>query len=639
MALNPEQASAVAHRGSGLLVLAGAGSGKTRVITARIKALVDEGVPPYRILAVTFTNKAAKEMRHRLSQMGVSEDVWIGTFHATGVRVLRMFCEMVGYQKNFTIYDGDAQKALIKALLADVDTRGRKVADGLVLHYISQFKSADKGPECVMHEDSIVFGDTMQKIVREVYERYEEALKRSNAMDFADLLLNTVRILRKAKGTPAEKLLTRFQHVMVDEFQDTNNIQMEMADLFGSNGELCVVGDDDQSIYGWRGANPDGMMDFAKRPGVKLVKLEENYRCTAPILDCANTVIAKNRKRLGKTLRANKDGELVKVHMLGTERDEARQLALSITKPFGNHAVLYRTHAQSRPIEEALRRDAIPYTIVGGLRFYDRTEVKDVLAYFRLAVNPKADIDLLRVANKPARGMGGKTMGALKTAAAKKGVTMYEALKGAEDDKAQGLYKVMCDLADARQSSLGLLEFFDVVQRVTGYKAALIKSAKESKSIAVREKAQSQIENVNELASDVATYALDNPGATVDSYIEHVALVSSFDKETGPSVSLMTIHASKGLEFEHIHLVGFEEGLLPHANSVKAAQDQGKWQEIEEERRLTYVAITRAKAKLDITMVRMRTKGGRMDRAVPSRFFDELPEGRFRKLGFKDSDL
>jgi DNA helicase-2/ATP-dependent DNA helicase PcrA len=634
MGLNAEQARAVRHRGSGLLVLAGAGSGKTRVITTRIKTLVDEGVPEDRILAVTFTNKAAREMRERLGKMGVSDDVWIGTFHATGVRVLRMFADQAGYGRNFTIYDGDAQKALVKALLADV-RGGEKLADGLVLHYISQLKGQDRGPEFVEHSDSIV-PRPMRRAVREVYERYEEALRRSNAMDFADLLLNTVRLLRGARGTPAERMLTKFQHVLVDEFQDTNAIQMEMADLFATRGTLCVVGDDDQSIYGWRGADPDGMMRFARRPGVEIVKLEENYRCAAPILDCANAVIARNSKRLGKTLRANKQGELVRVHLLSSEREEARQVALSIRKPYGEHAVLYRTHAQSRPIEEALRREAIPYTIVGGLRFYDRAEVKDVLAYFRLAVNPKADVDLLRVANKPARGMGAKKMGALKTAAAKKGVTMYEALKESSEEKAQGLHGVLRDLAGARHSSLGLLEFFDKVMRITGYKAALVRTAKESKSQAQKEKAQGQIENVNELASDVATFAEDNPGATVEDYVEHVSLVSSFDKESGPSVSLMTIHASKGLEFEHVHLVGFEEGLLPHGNVVKEAKEKRDPSLVEEERRLAYVAITRAKDKLDITMARMRTKAGKMDRTTPSRFFDELPEGRYRRLGFKD---
>jgi len=634
MSLNPEQNEAVAHRGGGLLVLAGAGTGKTRVITHRIADLVSEGVEPRRILAVTFTNKAAKEMRERLSKMGVSDEVWIATFHATGARLLRMYPELVGYKKNFTIYDGDDQKALVRALLADVDTRGKKVAEGLVLHFLSQLKGNDRSPKDVERDDSGV-PRGLQRIVKEVYERYEEALLRSNAMDFTDLLLNTVRLLRNAKGTPAEHMLTKFQHVMVDEFQDTNGIQMEMADLFATKGELCVVGDDDQSIYGWRGANPDGMMDFADRPGVKLVKLEENYRCTTPILDCANAVIAHNSKRLGKTLRPNKEGELVRVSLLGNDQAEALQVASTISYPWGDHAVLYRTHAQSRPIEEALRAKGIPYTIVGGLRFYDRSEVKDVLAYFKLAVNPQADVDLLRVANKPARGMGAKKMGSLKTFAAKRSLCTFDALAESGDEKAIELREILLQLGRAKHSAMSLLDFYDSVMQVTGYRDALEKTAAGSKSIVQREKAQQRIENVNELANDLSTYQSEHVGVTVEDYLEHVALVSSFDKETGEkAVPLMTIHAAKGLEFPHVHLVGFEEGLLPHANSVKAAEEKGKLNEIEEERRLTYVAITRAKDKLDITLTRIRSRQGRPDRAEPSRFLSELPDGRFKKIGF-----
>ena len=633
MSLNAEQARAVAHRGGGLLVLAGAGTGKTRVITQRIGALVDEGVEAKRIIAVTFTNKAAKEMRERLSKMGVSSDPWIGTFHATGLRILRMHCELVGYQKNFTIYDDDSQKALVKALLADVDTRGKKITEGLVHHFVQGLKGRDLGPKDVERDDSGI-PRMFERIVKEVFSRYEESLLRSNAMDFADLLVNTVRLLRKAEGTPAGWLVDRFRHVLVDEFQDTNGIQMEMADLLGRQGELCVVGDDDQSIYGWHGANPDGMMDFAKRPGVMLVKLEENYRCTTPILDCANAVIANNTKRLGKTLRPNKDGELVRISLLSDDRSEASQVAGSIAAPWGNHAVLYRTHAQSRPIEEALRAKAIPYTIVGGLRFYDRSEVKDVLAFFRLAVNPKADMDLLRVANKPSRGMGPKKMGSLKTFAARNKLCTFDALKESGDEKAGELRELLIQLARAKHEAMSLLDFFDEAMRITGYREGLEKTVKSSKSIVQREKALSKIENVDELANDLSTYQMTHVGATVDDYLEHVALVSSFDKESGPAVSLMTIHAAKGLEFPHVHLVGFEDGLLPHVNSIKAAETKGDIREIEEERRLTYVAITRAKDRLDITLTRMRSKQGRPERAVPSRFLVEFPDGRFKKAGF-----
>lgn len=904
MALNEEQNRAVKHRGSGLLVLAGAGTGKTRVITHRIADLVEEGVEARRILAVTFTNKAAKEMRARLSKMGVSEDVWIGTFHATGLRMLRMHPELVGYEKNFTIYDDSSQKALVKALLADVDTRGLKVTENLIHSLIQQMKGKDKGPKEVEHEDSPI-PYALRRIVREVFDRYEEALLRSNAMDFADLLINTTRLLRNAKGTKAEWLIGRFKHVLVDEFQDTNSVQMEMVDLLASNGETCVVGDDDQcqpegtmvltpdgevpietlqegdlvvswdrpnkelrsngrkvlktasriyegdlheigtpdavtratpnhkffvrwadredlgatvvylmyrkdlgyrvgwcqlhrsdgafhfgqrmklekadagwvlacfrdrseasiyesvvavkygiptvtfeipqggktaslyttegvkrifaaadtasgsrclrehwlqphlpfwpppdpgkkhtvfqcyaanilpdlmlvpsmksrgewekitrkyavsyqgevhslevekdgtyvadgvvthnSIYGWRGANPDGMMDFNARPGVELVKLEENYRCTKPILDCANAVIANNSKRLGKTLRPNKDGDLVRVTLLYDERSEAKAVADSIKAPWENHAILYRTHVQSRPLEEALRLQAIPYTIVGGLRFYDRAEIKDVLAYFRLAVNPKADMDLLRVANVPSRGMGPKKMGALKTAAAKKRLTMFEALKDSDEEKSLALRKILIDLAKAKNTAFTLLDFYDSMMTLTGYKAALEKTTK-SKSLAQRDKAQQKLDNVNELANDLSEYTMAHPGATVDDYLEHVALVSSFDKESGPSVCLMTIHASKGLEFPHIHLVGFEDKILPHFNSIKAADEMGKHQEIEEERRLTYVAITRAKDQLDITLAQVRSKSGRREIAIPSRFLKELPKGRhtFKGVG------
>ena len=633
MALNEEQNRAVKHRGSGLLVLAGAGTGKTRVITHRIVDLVNDGIENRRILAVTFTNKASKEMRERLSKMGVSEGVWIGTFHAIGLRMLRMHCELVGYKKNFTIYDDGSQKALVKALLADVDTRGKKISENLVHHYIQQLKGKDQGFKEVEHEDSLV-PRSLRRIVTEVFARYEEAMLRSNAMDFADLLLNTTRLLRKADGTEAGWLLGRFKHVLVDEFQDTNAIQMEMVDLLATSGETCVVGDDDQAIYGWRGANPDGMMEFNARPGVELVKLEENYRCTAPILDCANALIHHNNKRLGKTLRPNKDGDLVRVSLFSDDRTEATAVSKSIKNPWGDHAILYRTHAQSRPLEEALRLHGIPYTIVGGLRFYDRAEIKDVLAYFRLAVNPKADMDLLRVANVPSRGMGPKKMGALKTFSARKHLCMFDALKESEDEKAIALRKILLDLAKAKHTGFTLLDFFDSMMGITGYRDALTKTIKGSKSIVQREKAQQKMDNVNELANDLSQYTMEHPGATVEDYLEHVALVSSFDKESGPAVSLMTIHASKGLEFPHIHLVGFEENLLPHFNSIKAAEEKGKYQEIEEERRLTYVAITRAKDQLDITLARMRSKAGRPERAVPSRFLREFPDGRHRLLGF-----
>jgi DNA helicase-2/ATP-dependent DNA helicase PcrA len=365
------------------------------------------------------------------------------------------------------------------------------------------------------------------------------------------------------------------------------------------------------------------------------VKLEENYRCTAPILDCANAVIAKNTKRIGKTLRAHKEGELVRVTMLSDDRAEAQAVARSIKAPWGDHAILYRTHAQSRAIEETLRLHGIPYTIIGGLRFYDRAEVKDMLAFCRLAVNPLADMDLLRVANKPTRGMGAKKVGALKTLASRKGTCMYEALKESSDDKASvNLHRILTEIARARHSAVTLLDFYEEVMRLTGYREALVRTAAKSDSPAQREKAQFQLDNVDELSNDISSFSSQHHGASVDDYLEHVALVSSFDKEGGPVVSLMTIHAAKGLEFPHVHLVGFEEGLLPHINSIKIENLKERAAAIEEERRLAYVAITRAKDHLDVTLVRMRAHQGRPDRAEPSRFLDELAQGRYRRLGF-----
>ena len=479
-----------------------------------------------------------------------------------------------------------------------------------------------------LHESDVP--ESLHDIVGEVFRRYEEGLKRSNAMDFADLLLNTVRLLRRGEKSGAAWLLTRFRQVLVDEFQDTNKLQMDMVDLLASNGEVCVVGDDDQAIYSWRGADPSGMFRFAERPGVETVKLEENYRSTPSILDCANGVIVRNVRRLGKVLRPNKVGELVRVTRLDNERHEAQFVARKIVGPtWARYAVLYRTHAQSRALEEALRQRGIPYTIIGGLRFYDRAEIKDVLAYFRLAVNPRSETDLLRVANKPARGVGPKKVGALKTLSVTRGVGLYEALKDTGDEKIDGLLGVLEALGRARHACATPLDFFDAVMRTTGYRESLDRVAHRSRSLVQKEKARTRMDNVDELANDLSTYSSDHLGASVEDYLEHVALISSVDKDSGPVVSLMTIHAAKGLEFPHVFLVGFEEGLLPHANSIRESEETRDPSAIEEERRLAYVAITRAMDHLDVLMTRRRARMGRTEGAAPSRFFSDFPRGRF----------
>lgn len=615
--LNKAQDKAVRHNGKGLLVLAGAGTGKTRVITHRIAELVKNRVDPSRILAVTFTNKAAREMKERLKQMGVPEGPWIGTFHATGARILRNYPEDLGYQKGFSIYDEDSQKALVKAILDDHEN-GENVAPGLAHSYITYAKDCgydwqelDKTPVPDRHLD----------LMREVMQKYQKLLLDCNAMDFADLLGKTLELL-KMEGGPAAWLTSHFQHVLVDEFQDTNKVQLELTGLLGKHAQICVVGDDDQSIYSWRGADPRNMMEFSQREEVEVVKLEENYRSTKPILACANTLIAKNSGRLGKTLQCAKEGNKVIVMRLRTERDEADFVASRISPPWGEHAVLYRTHALSRGFEEALRRHGIPYTIIGGTRFYDRSEIKDMLAYMRLALNPSSDVDLLRISNKPARGMGAKTIAAIKTVASDRGLSMHNVLGTSSKPKLVAFRQIIDSLIAKREAPLR--EFYDHMIEATGYRAALEKTVNESKSKDTAAKAETRIENIDELASDMTQYAEDNPGATLEQYVEHVMLVSSMDKESGPVVSLMTIHASKGLEFPHVHLVGFEEGLLPHINSIRDAELKKDQSPIEEERRLAYVAITRAMRDLDITFVTARMLYGQTTNPTPSRFLGGL---------------
>lgn len=615
--LNEAQGKAVRHDGKGLLVLAGAGTGKTRVITHRIAELVKARVDPTRILAVTFTNKAAREMKHRLKEMGVPDGSWIGTFHATGARILRNYPEDLGYQKGFSIYDEDSQKALVKAILDDHEN-GESIAPGLAHSYITYAKDCgydwrdlDKTPVPDRHLD----------LMREVMQKYQKLLMDCNAMDFADLLGKTLELL-KMEGGPATWLTSHFQHVLVDEFQDTNRVQLELTDLLGKHAQICVVGDDDQSIYSWRGADPRNMMDFSQRDEVTTVKLEENYRSTKQILACANTLIAKNSGRLGKTLRCSKDGNKVTVMRLRTERDEAEYVASRIAPPWGDHAILYRTHALSRGFEESLRRHGIPYTIIGGTRFYDRSEIKDLLAYMRLALNPSSDVDLLRISNKPTRGMGAKTIAAIKTVASERGLTMHHVLGTSKKPKLVAFRQVIDSLVAKREAPLR--EFYDHLVEVTGYRAALEKTANESKSGDAASKAETKMENVDELASDMEQFAEDNPGATLEQYVEHVMLVSSMDKESGPVVSLMTIHASKGLEFPHVHIVGFEEDLLPHINSVRDSEINKDQAPIEEERRLAYVAITRAMRDLDITFVMARMLYGKTTNPSPSRFLGGL---------------
>lgn len=633
MSLNETQLGVVCQRGSNLLVLAGAGTGKTRVITHRIASLVKDGLDPRNILAVTFTNKAAKEMRTRLEKMGVSMDwmtgPWLGTFHSIGLRILKLHALDLGYTKDFSIYDEDAVEAIIKTLVADV--RGAdKLSPGLVRTWISGAK--DSGMDSTGLAE---YGLPPRVIgpVSEVFKRYTAELKRANAMDFADLLGNTVRLLRMGDTGPAAWVLRKFKQVLVDEFQDTNRLQMTMVDLISAHSELCVVGDDDQTLYSWRNADPAGMMRFSQRPGVVTIKLETNYRSTGPIIDCANAVIAKNVGRLGKVLQSQRgSGEPVRVTRLLDEKEEATHVASRISGPqWGDHAILYRTHAQSRTLEEALRLRGIPYTIVGGLRFYDRSVIKDMFSYYRLGANPKSDVDLIRIANRPARGIGAKTMGVLKTSATKQGLSMYEALLKSTDPKLGRLRDLLNTIIAA--TSQPLPDFHKTVLQASQYRVALEDTARTSSSASQKEMAISAIENVDELTNDIASYVAEHPRASLATYLEHVALVSSFDRETGPAVSLMTVHAAKGLEFPRVFLVGCEEGILPHANALQAFEVDRNTGPLEEERRVFYVAVTRAMDRLEMTLTHRRTKTGKSEQAMPSRFLRDLPKGRLVAKG------
>lgn len=609
--------------------MAGAGTGKTRVITHRIADLTKSGVHPSEILAVTFTNKAAKEMKTRLKKMGVDiESLWIGTFHSIGARVLRMHAPRVGYERNFTIYDEDDQKQLFRAICGELGTDDKGLSHGMCKSFVTYAKECGYGPSEI-HKTAVP--EKFLMLVQEVYEKYTKALRASNAMDFADLLLYTIDVLNG--GGSAASLTTRFKHVLVDEFQDTNRLQISLVELFGSEAQICVVGDDDQSIYSWRGADPRCMIDFSDRWHVKVVKLEENYRCTQHILDCANTLIKRNVERLGKTLRTRKVGDKVKLKGVSNERTEADYVAINVKQPWSSNAVLYRTHRQSRAIEEGMRKYGIPYKIIGGLRFYDRAEIKDMMSYMHLAMNPRSDLNLIRIANRPARGIGAKAVGQLKSKAIEDGISMFDALKEIEHKKLANLRHILIDIMKARQQPL--LDFYKFIIERTGYREALVRTSAESSSKDQQEKAQTKVENVDELGSDIASYVSMYPDGDLERYLEHVSLMSSNDEETEDHVSLMTIHAAKGLEFPQVFLVGFEEGLLPHINSIRAFEVDRDPNHIEEERRLAYVAITRAMDNLHITVTHVRSIMGRLEASVDSRFLDDLPRENIEPDGIR----
>ena len=629
--LNPQQAEAVINTEGPMLIMAGAGSGKTKVLTCRVANLLQKGVRPYRILAITFTNKAAAEMRERVNNMSgpAAKDVWLFTFHAFCARFLRMEIDKLpGYNKNFAIYDTDDTKKLIKGILKELNIDDNRFSPNKILNKISEAKNKLIDAEHFSQSiDSVDFND---KKVAEVYERYQTQLKLNNALDFDDLLMLSIKLLQENKEV-REKYQDSFDYLLVDEYQDTNHAQYLLTKfLAAKHRNICVVGDADQSIYGWRGADIQNILDFEKDyPDAKVIKLEQNYRSTQIILDAANAVIENNTGRKPKNLwTENKSGADIIYFQAVDERDEARfvieqlqNLQRTENKKLGDMAILYRTNTQSRIFEEMLIKSGISYNMVGGLKFYERKEIKDIIAYLRVIFNPADSLSLLRIINVPKRGIGDASLAKIQAHAAANNVSLFEAVSNAAaiDGLSSRFVSKLDDLAGIIFELMNLAneapveDLIDRVLRDTGYLEELENER--------TPQAQSRIDNLHELISVAQEFAASEEENNLENFLAHVALVSDIDDtELGEdAITLMTLHSSKGLEFSVVFLVGMEEGLFPHARTL---MDET---EIEEERRLCYVGITRAKEKLFLSSTKMRTIYGNTVTYPPSRFLQEIP--------------
>jgi DNA helicase-2/ATP-dependent DNA helicase PcrA len=640
--LNPEQKRAVLHDKGPLLILAGAGSGKTRVLTHRIAYLIEErGVNPYNILAITFTNKAAREMRERVDKIigNGSEDIWVSTFHSTCVRILRRFADTIGYGRSFTIYDTDDQKTLMREICKYLNIDTKKTNERAILSAISKAKDELISPEEFARS---CHGDYQRSKYAQAYEEYQKRLKSSNAMDFDDLIVKTVELFLMVPEALAY-YQRRFRYIMVDEYQDTNTAQFRLIHLLSSglnlDGEreynLCVVGDDDQSIYKFRGANIYNILNFEKAfLGTEVIKLEQNYRSTKSILNVANEVICNNKGRKDKSMWTdNEEGEPVSFTQFETDFEEAESITGEIKRSTDNgeaayhdFAILYRTNAQSRLFEEKMIQKNIPYKIIGGLNFYARKEIKDILAYLKTIDNALDDLAVKRIINVPKRGIGLATVDKVNDYALSNGISFYDALTRAQF--IPGLERSAAKLTPfislieglksrVRQEGYALAELIDDILDATGYLRELEAEGSEE--------AEDRIGNINELVNKLVTYeeaALEPP--TLSGFLEEVALVSDIDNlnESSDYVVLMTLHSAKGLEFPYVYLCGMEEGVFPGYLSIFADNPA---EEIEEERRLCYVGITRARKRLCLTAAKQRMLRGETQFNRPSRFINEIP--------------
>lgn len=632
---NEQQKEAVLHTEGPLLILAGAGSGKTRVLTHRIAYLIEEkGINPWNILAITFTNKAAGEMRERVDNLvGFgSESIWVSTFHSMCVRILRRHIDLLGFDTNFTIYDTDDQKTLMKDIckLLQIDTKIFR--ERSLLAAISQAKNELVTPEEFRIQAQ---GDFSRQKIASVYEEYEKQMRANNALDFDDLLVKAVQLFQ-TQADVLDYYQERFRYIMVDEYQDTNTVQFELVRLLSAKyRNLCVVGDDDQSIYKFRGANIRNILDFEQVfPDAKVIKLEQNYRSTSNILNAANAVIRHNHGRKDKTLWTdNGEGDKINVRQFDTAFDEAEYIVGDIRErvesgkaAYNDHAILYRTNAQSRMFEEKFVTANIPYKIVGGINFYARREIKDLLAYLKTIDNGRDDLAVRRIINVPKRGIGLTSINRVQEYASGREIGFYEALRAVDliPNIGRGASKLESFVAliehfktDAKE--LTISELMQEILEETGY----IESLKEEGS----EEAESRIENIDELISKITAYEetcedRDEP-ATLNGFLEEVALVADIDSldESNDYVVLMTLHSAKGLEFPHVYLAGMEDGIFPSYMTITADDPE----EVEEERRLCYVGITRAEEELTLTCARRRMIRGETQYNKMSRFLKEIP--------------
>ena len=643
--LNPAQREAVLKTEGPVLILAGAGSGKTRVLTTRIAHLMqDKGIHPSNILAITFTNKAATEMRERVEETIDSDvkDMWITTFHSCCVRILRKDINKIGYNRSFVIYDSPDQLTLVKDCLKELNLSDKVFEPKTVINYISDAKDKLLNPQeyKAMHRN-----DARMSKIADVYTLYQDRLKRNSALDFDDLIIKTVELLKKEESILAY-YRNKFKYIMVDEYQDTSKAQYEFIKLLAQEHQnICVVGDDDQSIYGWRGADIRNILEFERDyTSVHVVKLEQNYRSTQVILDAANTVISNNIERKRKKLWSEqKEGEKIKIQVASDEMEEAEFVADTIgrmhrreNKDFKNFAVLYRANAQARAIEDALNRSQIPYNIYGGTKFYERKEIKDLVAYLRLLQNVQDDISLKRIINVPKRGIGLRTIEKIEDRASLKQESIFSVLLDIDTNsdistKAKASINGFVDLVGTLRvikDAYSVSKLIEKVLDVTGYLDELEKDKSEE--------SQDRIDNLKEFISIAIEFENNSEEKDLETFLTNVALTSTeSEDEENDKVSLMTLHTSKGLEFPVVFLVGMEEGLFPISRAVRSMAES----DIEEERRLCYVGITRAKKELYMTLTKKRTLYGKTNPSIQSRFMEELPNECIEKLNVEENEL